>query len=125
MQRAELRKWLSEIADEAGTHKKVSQAIKSVPFGHPHMQEVSHPDESSYLMTRISDELALMEGCTARSRGTRLAPEVATGEPAFASQNYQIAFQLQKGNAQTGTLTFNWALREGIWEITSFDLLTD
>jgi hypothetical protein len=125
MQRAELRKWLAEIADEAGSHKRVSQVIKTVPFGHPHMQEVSHPDEDSFLMTRISDDLAVMDGCTARARGVRLAPQVATGDPVFDSKTYQIAFQLRKGDAQTGTLTFNWALRESSWKIISFDLLTD
>jgi hypothetical protein len=124
-ERAELRKWLADIGNEAGQNKRIAQTIKSVPFGHPHMQEVSHPDQDSYLMTRISDDLAVMDGCTARERGTRLAPNVAAGDPTYDSKTYQVAFQLRKGDVQAGTVEFNWALRDGNWKIIAFDLLTD
>ena len=122
---AALHKWLADIGSEAGQSKRLSQTIKTVAFEHSQMQEVSHPDQNSYLMSRISDDLAVMEGCTARARGTRLAPNVAAGDPKFDSNTYQIAFQLIKGDAQAGTVEFNWARRDEAWKIISFDLLTD
>jgi len=122
---ADLRKWLVDIASEAGQAKRLAQTIKGVPFEHMHMREVSHPDQDAYLMARISDDLATMDGCSARERGIRLAPNVATGDPIFDSNTYQISFQLLEGGEQAGTVQFNWAIRDGGWKIIAFDLLTD
>jgi hypothetical protein len=76
-------------------------------------------------MARVSDELALMNACSARERGVRVSPNDAVGEPEFDSRTYQIAFQLRNADAPGGSVEFNWAQRDGTWKIVSFDLLTD
>lgn len=124
-QKAELHSWLATIGKEAGDHKRIARTIQSVPFGHPQMQEVSHPEQDSYLLTRVSDDLATMDGCTARERGLRIPPNATAGEPVFDSKTHQLAFQFRNADSQAGTVEFNWAPRDGEWKIISFDLLTD
>ena len=117
---ADLRKWLVDIASEAGQAKRLAQTIKGVPFEHMHMREVSHPDQDAYLMARISDDLATMDGCTARERGIRLAPNVATGDPIFDSNTYQSRFNWWRGASRPAQIQFNWAIRDGGWKIIAF-----
>ncbi len=123
---ADLRKWLVDIASEAGQAKRLAQTIKGVPFEHMHMQG-SIPSRSRRLsyganFRRPGDD------------GWVLPPEseafdlLRTSPPAIRSSiriPIKSRFNYWREASRPAQSQFNWAIRDGGWKIIAFDLLTD
>jgi len=120
-----IRKQLAYIGDRAGTARKLSDLIHAVPHGHSHLYEVPHPAAKSYLLGRISDDLASMFTCKALTSKQGLDRNLGTGEARFAGKHYVTAFRLKHASGVPAVFAMIWAKRDGQWSVISYKIIAD
>ncbi len=120
-----IREQLAFIGDKAGTARKLNSLIHTVSHGHSHLYEVPHPAAKSYLLGRISDDLASMFTCKALTSEQGLDRNLGTGEARFAGKHYVTAFRLKHASGVPAVFAMIWAERDGQWSVISYKIITD
>lgn len=118
------QKWFKEVATDIPARPTLDAMIQRVDFGHPHMQEVSHPLPNAYLLVRVSDALASMSDCSVRNPNSPVAPGETIGKAIYTLNVYQTMFQPRHVTGDRGTVVLTWARRQNRWTIIAFDVLT-
>jgi hypothetical protein len=119
------QRWFSEVAAEIPKRDTLTNMIERVEFSHARMREVKHPDQNSYLLVQISDDLASMYNCMALRGGiTPRATANGTDKTFYTLNTYQTMFQPRHTDGDRGTVVLTWARRQDRWMIISFDVLT-
>ncbi len=128
-QQAAMQKWLAEV-DKDIPNKDIpnkdtlAAMIERVDFSHSHMQEITHPNPSAYLLVRISDALAAMSNCDYRVSGAKLPPGDTIGKAFYTLNVYQTMFQPRHTSGDRGTVVLTWARRQNRWVVIAFDVAT-
>jgi len=86
------------------------------------MQLVEQPDQNAFLLVRLPDDLVAMGSCKAQKSNAAVERTAGIGPPKFDLNVYRVAFSFRKAG---GSLTFDFAQRNGSWKIVAFDLLSD
>lgn len=116
--------WFQEVANQMPRADTLAGTIQHVEFSHSQMQEVNHPEQNAYLLVRISDDLASMYNCAARSAGEKPGPADAMGKAFYTLKAYQTMFQPRHKIGDRGTVVLTWAQRQKQWMVIAFDVVT-
>jgi len=123
-QQVATQKWLAEVDKDIPNKDTLAAMIERVDFSHTHMQEITHPNPSAYLLVRISDALAAMSNCDYRVSGAKMPPGDTIGKAFYTLNIYQTMFQPRHTNGDRGTVVLTWARRQNRWVVIAFDVVT-
>lgn len=118
------RAWFREVAATMPRADSLAGVIQRVEFSHSQMQEISHPNQDSYLLVRVSDDLASMYNCAPRSAGAKPGPADAMGKAFYNLNVYQTLFQPRHKDGDRGTVVLTWARRQDRWMVIGFNIVT-
>ncbi len=111
--------FLKSIGDEVQGGGSLGDRIRAVPFGHAHLQKMSHPLDGAFLLTRVSTDLAKTLECNAA------APDrVSTmGQPAFDGQAYRTDFSIRAATGHPAVVSLLWRLERNNWRIVAASII--
>jgi hypothetical protein len=116
--------WFQEVARGIRKSDTLAGAIQRVDVSHPQMKEVDDLDHNAYSLVRISDDLAAMYNCSARSAGSKPGQTAGMGKAFYTLKVYQTMFQPRHKSGDRGTVVLTWAHRQKQWKIIAFDIVT-
>jgi hypothetical protein len=111
--------FLKSIGDGVQGGGSLGDRIRAVPFGHAHLQKVSHPLDGAFLLTRVSTDLAKTLECNAA------APDRAStmGQPAFDGQAYRTDFSIKAATGHPAVVSLLWRLERNSWRIVAASII--
>jgi len=118
------RTWFKAVANRMPKAETLPGVMQRVEFSHSQMQEINHPNQDSYLLVRVSDDLASMYSCASRSAGVKPGPSETMGKAFYTLNVHQTLFQPRHKSGDRGTVVLTWARRQNRWMVTAFDIVT-
>lgn len=115
-----LQTWLEQVAKAIPDKDKLGEEIQTVAFDPNQKEEVQHPHAESYLLLRVSDDLARMSSCSFRESGRAVSRGTSTGEPTFQLNTYQSVFEPKHREGDRGAVVLTWAQRNNRWVVVAF-----
>ena len=107
--------FLASIGDQLPRGASLADLVTSVPFGHPHLREVAHPQAGAFLLTEVSTDLAKTLECNAA------APDRAStmGQPKFDGQAYRTDFAIRSAKGEAGAVSLLWRRERNNWRVVA------
>jgi len=115
-----LQTWLKQVAGALPVKDSLAEEIQTVAFDPNHKQMVQHAHEHTYVLLRVSDDLALMSSCSFRGSGRAVDRNASTGEPSFQLNTYQSIFEPRHREGDRGAVVLTWAQRNSRWVVVAF-----
>lgn len=113
-----LRDALEEISNAVGRKQKLRDAIQGIEPSLNTLKLVSHPEESSYVLVDVPDEIATAFVCTKRTEDWRST--IQQGKPHYGNY-YGSIFQLNVPG-EPAVLALLWSKRDNRWKVMAFSV---
>jgi hypothetical protein len=114
-----VQKFLASVGDALPRGPGLSDLITAVPFGHPHLERVSHPEANAFLLTMVSSDLAPSLECEASPPGRAST----MGEPRFDGTVYRTDFAVKNAEGEAGEVSLLWRLERKQWRIVAAEVV--
>jgi hypothetical protein len=115
-----LQDWLKQVAQALPAKDQLDAQIQTVDFDPNQKEKVQHPNPGSYLLLRVSDDLARMSSCSFRGSGRAVDRNASIGNPVFELNAYQSIFEPKHTAGDRGAVVLTWTQLKNRWVVTSF-----
>jgi hypothetical protein len=111
--------FLASIGDQLPKGASLADLVKAVPFGHPHLRKVTHPEAGAFLLTEVSTDLAKTLECNAAAPDRRST----MGQPTFNGMAFRTDFAIKAAEGEAGAVSLLWRLERNNWRIVAASII--
>jgi hypothetical protein len=113
-----VRAALEQAGAEIGKVRSLEDVVTTAPPIHPAIRVMEHHYSRTFTLSSVSNAIADAADCTVRSRGERFAGE---GPPEYG-KGFGVTVRIRMRGGDPPVLRLLWAMENGAWRITVYDV---